>query len=316
MNEQGLKVQGLKVAHINVNGLLNKIHEIKILLHSVKLDILAISKTHLHVDIKNEQIMVDGYQIARKDRPFADNSWGGCLIYFADSLNCFERENIKNNTNFESTWIDVTFASHKVIVGVAYKRPSDGEFYDRFQELLEPLCLSRNNILILGDLKADFLFEKGTRKDMTQGKRLLKILNLLKLKNVINKPTRITETSKTIIDLIIISDTSNISTAGCFDSGISDHHVVFAVLNLFRIRKKPIIKQAKNYKNVNLDAVKNDFEIPPWQICSVFEDLDDAVWAREYLFKSIVDTHITTRQAKVRSDSLPWIILPYVSRLI
>ena len=164
-------------------------------------------------------------------------------------------------------------------MGVAYRRPGDGEFYDRLQELLEPLCLSRNNILILGDLKADFLFEKGTRKDMTQGKRLLKILNLLKLKNVINKPTRITETSKTIIDLIIISDTSKISTAGCFDSGISDHHVVFAVLNLFRIRKKPIIKQAKNYKNVNLDAVKIDFEITPWQICSVFEDLDDAVWA-------------------------------------
>ena len=61
MNEQCLKVQGLKVAHINVNGLLNKIHEIQILLHSVKLDILVISKTHLHVDIKNEQIMVDYY---------------------------------------------------------------------------------------------------------------------------------------------------------------------------------------------------------------------------------------------------------------
>ena len=118
--------------------------------------------------------------------------------------------------------------------------------------------------------------------------------------------TRITETSKTIIDLIITSDTSKVSTAGCFHSGISYHHIVFTVLNLFRIRKKPIVKQVKNYKNVNLDAVQNDFEIGPWQICSIFEDLDDTVWAWEYLFKSIVDTHITTRQAKVRSDSLQW----------
>ena len=147
MNEPGLKVQGLKVAHINVNGLFNKLHEIKILLNAVKLDILAISETRLHADIKNEQIMVNGYQIARKDRLSADNSWGSCLIYFADSLNGFEREDLKSNTNIESTWIDVTLASQKVLVGVAYRRPGDGEFCDRFKELLEPLCLSRTNIL-------------------------------------------------------------------------------------------------------------------------------------------------------------------------
>ena len=35
--------------------------------------------------------------------------------------------------NIEPAWIDVTFASQKVLVGFAYRRTSDGEFNDRLQ---------------------------------------------------------------------------------------------------------------------------------------------------------------------------------------
>ena len=59
-------MKGLKVAHINVSGLFYKLHEIKLLLQETRLDVLAITETHLHKHIENDQLEIEGYGIARK----------------------------------------------------------------------------------------------------------------------------------------------------------------------------------------------------------------------------------------------------------
>ena len=46
--KQNLKIKGLKVAHLNVNGLFHKLSEVKCLLEETKLDVLAVTETHLH----------------------------------------------------------------------------------------------------------------------------------------------------------------------------------------------------------------------------------------------------------------------------
>ena len=45
-------LKGLKFGHLNCNGLLGKIIEVKALLFAVKFDILAISESHLRISIK------------------------------------------------------------------------------------------------------------------------------------------------------------------------------------------------------------------------------------------------------------------------
>ena len=103
-----------------------------------------------------------------------------------------------------------------------------------------------------------------------------------------------------MIDLVITTDTSKVKKYGVHNSGISDHHLVYAVLNLRRQTSKPTIKEKRNYKNISYDAVKADFEQTPWHICSIFEDIDDAAWAWEYLYKDIINHHLNVRKAKVR----------------
>lgn len=92
---QELSMNGLKVGHLNVNGLLNKLHEIKIMLQETKFDVLGITETHLHKDIKDEQIHIDGYKIARKDRDSKTNNWGGSLIFYRENVKGFERFKIE-----------------------------------------------------------------------------------------------------------------------------------------------------------------------------------------------------------------------------
>ena len=86
---QELLMNGQNVGHLNVNGLLNKLHEIKILLQETKFDVLGITETHLHKYIKDEQIYIDGDKIARKDRDSMTNNWGGSLIFYQENVKCF-----------------------------------------------------------------------------------------------------------------------------------------------------------------------------------------------------------------------------------
>ena len=62
----------------------------------------------------------------------------------------------------------------------------------------------------------------------------------------------------------------------------------------------------KNYKKLNLNDLKSEFERTPWDICNTFYDMDDITWAWEHLYKDILNDHLTVRKVKIRINSLPW----------
>ena len=62
----------ISMAHINVDGLLHKMAEIKNFLFTTKVDILAITETHLDLSIDREHIEIAGYDLERRDRQKSD----------------------------------------------------------------------------------------------------------------------------------------------------------------------------------------------------------------------------------------------------
>ena len=73
----------LKVAHINVNGIMtrNKLMEVKILLAETGIDILGITESKLHPKEHNDwEIAIDGYKFERQDRQ--QGGGGGYLLYY------------------------------------------------------------------------------------------------------------------------------------------------------------------------------------------------------------------------------------------
>ena len=105
-----VNMQGLKVPHLNVNGLLNKMSEIRFLLQKTRFDILGLTETHLNNKIEDDQISVDGYKMVRKDRE-CGNSWGGCVMYYKNCLNVIERDDICSKSDLEQVWIDLMLSS-------------------------------------------------------------------------------------------------------------------------------------------------------------------------------------------------------------
>ncbi len=63
-----LPKKGLKIGHVNICSLRNKVQDIENLLTSEKIHILAISETHLDNTFDDATVEIQGYSIYRKDR--------------------------------------------------------------------------------------------------------------------------------------------------------------------------------------------------------------------------------------------------------
>ena len=121
---------GIKMAHLNVNGLMSKINQIRFLLEKASFDIFAITETHLKGEIEDKEIEIENYDVKRFDRK--DKNGGGYLIYYKTSLTIIPVDNIHEAKDTEAVWIQLCIRSQKFLVGALYRAPTDMKFYDRF----------------------------------------------------------------------------------------------------------------------------------------------------------------------------------------
>lgn len=141
-----LNIPGVKIGHLNVNGLLSKMAEVKILLQETNLDILAVTETKISADLVN-QIEIEGYSLVRKDR---NNNDGGVLIYYKDTLVAHEETKLVSmNERKETVWLNVVSQSQTWLVGCIYRPPDNNLFFDEFHEVLERIWLNRKNVLLV-----------------------------------------------------------------------------------------------------------------------------------------------------------------------
>ena len=110
-----------------------------------------------------------------------------------------------------------------------------------FYELLEKLCDNGNSFVkyetvILGDFNTNVQNMSDVSPLLNSIKHFMQICGL---KQLIEEPTRITATSESILDLIIVSDKDKIIQSGVLDIGLSDHVIVYCT---HKIKKSPINK--------------------------------------------------------------------------
>ena len=70
--------RGLKIAHLNTNGLLSKLDFLRIMLQEAKFDIFCISESKLDANIHDNEIKIDGYDLYCLD---CNRHGGGVLLY-------------------------------------------------------------------------------------------------------------------------------------------------------------------------------------------------------------------------------------------
>ena len=114
------------------------------------------------------------------------------------------------------------------------------------------------NIVISGDLNSDLM--------SLNNNKLIDMMRLFNLKNVIEKPTRVTNHSRTLLDPIIVSDTINYVFSDVFilPDNISDRDASVVILqcskNIFRSFKREIWQ----YQTINYEKFEKKLNEINW----------------------------------------------------
>ena len=298
---ENLNTQGLKIGHINCNGLLKKIDEVKLLIRESDFDILAITESHLFNEITDDDIRIENYDIIRKDRKNGLTPWGGVAIYHKDHMNVSEYT--MNESDIEAIWLNIIIKGQSFLLGSVYRPPKDKNFLKTFQKCLNKI-IHRKNIFILGDINYDLSLTSNNTDGKIQEYKSLIVAN--NLKNVIKDYTRITAETQTLIDHALVTDVTKVIKSGVYDPCISDHSLIYLILSFKQHRQPPTYKTTRNYKNVDLNKLRDDMANVPWWITTIFDDIDDTNWAWNNLYQNVINDHIKPRKVKVRSQSDPW----------
>ena len=80
------------------------------------------------------------------------------------------------------------------------------------------------------------------------GKKLRQIMNYYSYTNLIKKPTRTTETTNIVLDLILVNNLSKVKYANVMDFAIADHKFIYAVYDLIPKKQNPLILKFQSFK--------------------------------------------------------------------
>lgn len=208
-------------AYLNIRGLASKLEEVRLILSDHKFSILCLAETFLNENDDSCLYEVPGYTMIRRDR--LCNNGGGLLCYVHDSLVIEHLENLDLYMD-ESITVKVRPRSQKsFLVTYLYRPPqSKATWNTDFSEFVERCYGLNDEIIIFGDFNIDLL------NPASKNRWLDNVTSPLLLNQLISEPTRITNSSRTLIDHIYSSKCGNIAKSGVIKYSLSDHFMIVA----------------------------------------------------------------------------------------
>ena len=219
------KLKGLKVAHINIHSLYPKVEEIRFLLLNTGLDILCISETWLDEVISQGELHVDGYCLLRRDR---NRHGGGVTIYVKNGMDYTVRSDLNSDT-VECIWIEINVnKGQPILVCCMYRPPSaTNEYYGQMLDLCEQAMSQDKDMLIIGDLNYNYKIDESLNNNP-----LHYMENLFLLSQLVEKHTRVTPSSSTLIDVILSSIPEKHTHCDTVKIALSDHYLIYTCIDV------------------------------------------------------------------------------------
>ena len=168
----------------------------------------------------------------------------GVVLYVHNSLNfkILKKQSINSNV-LECACIEIIRKKAKNIIVSCIHRPPRGDSHNFLDEIKTLICKNQEKPLFLvGDLNIDSL-------DYSINTNVRDFFNLIFQNGIfplINRPTRVTKSSATIIDHVLTNTIIDSEVqSGIIKTDISDHFAVFALMKTSLVQpnnKKTIIK--------------------------------------------------------------------------
>lgn len=148
-----LHKKGLKVAHINICSLRNKLIDITSILSQGNIHILLISETHLDSTFDSLAVSIHGYNVNRKDR---NRYGGGVTIYIQDHIPVKIRRDLMSNEIRAILWPVHIPHLKPLLVDCCYRPPNTNPYLDKICDMIYKVDDLPNEMCLLGDLNINW----------------------------------------------------------------------------------------------------------------------------------------------------------------
>ena len=281
-----------------------------------KFDIIGISETKIMKDSTPIfDIKLQGYKTFNTP---TEGEKGGTLLYIADNLNSKHRHDLDSlfykSYELESTFVEIDNGNKKnIICGCIYRHPKmDLANFNKnyLNPLMDKLSSENKRLYLIGDFNVDLL-KIDTN---TETSNFLDTLTSNLLVPHITIPTRITRTTKTLIDNIYSNSLNfNEGISGNLTISISDHLAQFLIIpEIYQRLPKSQNIFKRDTKNFNRDNFNRELQAINWD--SVIDidsnDPNRSFNSLEEQLNSLIDKYMPLKKLtkkEIKLKQKPWI---------
>lgn len=234
------------------------------------LDILCL----VEIGLKKESVdyvHIDNYKlISSYCRPFRKGGGVGiwCKEYVASKVINVNIPAVEQH--FEYCVISVKCNNKNTLIFNCYRAPSGdiALFLEKITDVLNTLFKPNTHLIVCGDFNLDVFNNNDFKK-------LCTILSCFDLKSVVGWPTRVTDTSCTLIDNIFVNF-DNDGVCCVLDNFISDHRTVFLELDFHGPNSHSSSYTKRNFNDVNILQFEQALETEDWYNLFFLTDTNEA----------------------------------------
>ena len=214
---------------------------------------------------------------------------GGIIVYFDSSLPSKELKVTKKCKTIEILAVEARLGNNEVIFLGIYRTPKlsdhqpDTHYLESVEEELNDACmwasLKKQIFIITGDLNL-----KRLKPESREGKILADLEEVHGMQCLITKPTRITPTPETLLDVILSNKPNLFRKEGSFNQEICDNHFIYGVLKQSALQHRWKTITFRSLKNVDTDQLNGDLANAPWTVGETFDAIEDQYDAWKTIF--------------------------------
>ena len=129
-------------------------------------------------------------------------------------------------------------------------------------------------------------------------------MNIFNLNQVIDTPTRITQNTQTLIDLVLMTSSFNCTGKGVIDPFCSDHCPVFISTNFLTIKQQSYSRKIWCYDRANYDLYRQNLLGCNWNL--IDKSVDEIVTIISEHILNSADLSIPSKIVTIRPMDPPW----------
>ena len=264
-----MNVNQFSIFHLNIRSLRKNFEKLKILIGVTKIhfDVIVLSETWLDDNDILDEFNIKGYRAFFQNRKNKDR--GGVSVYVNELL--FESQLIQKlsyqdeyNHMLTIKLIPKTRHTKKTkLITACYRSPDSQNtaFITKLTDILTTMHKSNKTSYIVGDMNYNIL--NVDHHGLTE--EYYNLLTTLMYKQMITRPTRITDTTSTLIDHIWHNDTNmgcttTNCTPGIIYNGMSDHLPIFMLHKTNKLQNTRIKVTYRQFTTENYHTYKENLK--------------------------------------------------------